>query len=121
MSTALTEPAYKQDPTGRGTIGLIMSCLVTLSVAVYTAIHLNVVTSCWRRLTKKLSWMLLAMIAPELVIWIAIGQWDVAREICRHLKAIVTLKHPDPNYRILNRNGLQKLAFSRVWVDLISR
>lgn len=74
----------------RGTIDLIGTSLGTLFLAVYSVLHLNVNPSKgWRaRFTKKLGWMVTAMICPEIVMWIAIGQWEVVQEICKRGKEI---------------------------------
>jgi hypothetical protein len=81
--------------TGRGTICLIESCLGTLSLAVYSVLHLNVdpSESRWSRLAKKLKWMLIAMVWPEIVIWMAIGQWEVANEVRERGKTNATPKN----------------------------
>lgn len=83
-----TEPAYVPGPSGRGTIGLLTTCLLTLFICVWTAIHLNVFpqNASWlRRLVHKLGWALLALFAPEVVVWRAISQWESARGLAnRH-------------------------------------
>src|SRR5438552_12080960 len=42
LPTGLSEPAYVPNPTGRGTVGLLTSCALTLFLCVWTAIHINV-------------------------------------------------------------------------------
>jgi hypothetical protein len=89
----LTEPSFQPDSNGRGTISLVTSCILTLLLAVYTAIHLNINPSkgwwagqWWPTFREKLGWMLIATLAPELVIWIAIGQLQVARKVVKSIK-----------------------------------
>lgn len=79
-----SEPPFVPDPTGRGTIGLVTSCLFTLSLCVWTAIHLNIYPAKTPKSTcllHKAGWAVLAMFAPELVLWRAISQWQCARKI----------------------------------------
>jgi hypothetical protein len=85
----VSEPSFQPDPNGRGTISLVTSCILTLLLAVYTAIHLNINPSkgWWSTFSEKLGWMLIATLAPELVIWIAIGQLQVARKVIKSIKA----------------------------------
>ena len=79
------EPSFVPDPSGRGTLGLVMSCIFTLSLCVWTALHLNVVpkgTSRLKRTLRKTGWALMALFAPEYVLWSAITQWQCARKVC---------------------------------------
>jgi hypothetical protein len=87
-ATPVTEPAFQPESGGRGTVSLITSCVVILLLAVYTAIHLNINPSRrqWERFIEKIGWMLIATVAPELVIWIAIGQWETASKLIKLIK-----------------------------------
>lgn len=85
MST-LTEPLYVPNPPGRGTIGLLFSCIFTLFLCAWTAIHLNVYPAgkpCWRRLYRKFKRTACAIIAPEFVIGNALDQFATARRLCK--------------------------------------
>jgi len=64
-----SEATWKPEPLERGTYSILSSCLVTLGLCVWTAIHLNVPEQNGRlaQILRKLGWMLLAFIAPELV------------------------------------------------------
>ncbi|KAH7176154.1 hypothetical protein EDB81DRAFT_772004 [Dactylonectria macrodidyma] len=81
-------PAWVPEPSTRGTFRLLYSCLFTLTLCVYTAIHLNVPK---RRETglelfwRKLKWVLVAIFAPELVLYAAYVQWHVASVMCSNL------------------------------------
>ena len=81
--TGPSSSPFVPDPIGRGTIGLVTSCVVTLSLCVWTAIHLNINPSKnkWRRLLSKLGWTATAIIAPEIILWRAIVQFVAAREL----------------------------------------
>ena len=84
MNVTPCEPLYVAGPSGRGTIGLLTTCILTLFACVWTAIHLNVFPrdSSWReRFIHKVGWTLLASFAPEVVVWRAISQWESARAL----------------------------------------
>jgi len=82
------EPAFVPDPSGRGTIGLVTSCVLTLSLCVWTALHLNCYapgTSSFTKFWIKATWAGIALIAPEYVLWHAIHQWETARQLCNEV------------------------------------
>ena len=93
-------PAWLPNPRQRGTLDIIWSCLFTLSLCVYTAIHLNVPPpnegkfGFFRRKTK---WVFIGILAPELVVYAAWRQLrqakNVARELNRSRKNKVSI-HP---------------------------
>lgn len=90
--TSPSAPSYVAGPDGRGTVSLIFSCVITLALCVWTAIHLNVPPkksrTKWRRFLLKLRWAALALFAPEVVVWRAYVQWTAARELCKERNAI---------------------------------
>jgi len=85
--TSPSSPEYVPDPSGRGTVGLLTTCILTLTLCVWTAIHMNIgqSTSSWRRLLHKILWTILATIAPEVVLWRAWSQFWVARQLCKEI------------------------------------
>src|SRR5271169_1210248 len=77
-------PVYVPDPSGRGTVALVSSCLLTLTLCVWTAIHLNVFppgTSWFKRTLYKAARAVLGIVAPEIVLWRATVQWLIARKV----------------------------------------
>ena len=84
-------PSWIPDPDNRGTWSLLYSCVFTLVLCVWTAIHLNVPSyreshlSQWLR---KLKWVLLAIIAPELGVYTAFEQYYQAKKLIRELAEI---------------------------------
>ena len=93
FTTLRTEiaPPWVPDPDNRGTWSLLYSCVFTLVLCVWTAIHLNVPSyheshiSQWLR---KLKWVLLAIIAPELGVYTAFEQYFQAKELIGQLAKI---------------------------------
>ncbi|RTE70303.1 hypothetical protein BHE90_015302 [Fusarium euwallaceae] len=96
--TATWEP----EPTQRGTFSILSTCLITLSLCVWTAVHLNIPSReersqdeprddssekwwSWKSLRwtaqtfRKAGWMILGILAPELVLFTALQQfWDAS-------------------------------------------
>lgn len=71
-------------PRERGTWGLLYSCTFTLLLCVYTALHLNIPPPDHgkvRLLLTKAQWILIGLLAPEIVLWTALDQWRQARAV----------------------------------------
>lgn len=77
---------WQSDPDGRGTFTLVSSCNFTLTICVYSAMHLNVpprgesVPSFWLR---NIRWALLGIFGPELVVFIAWKQYLSAKAVVK--------------------------------------
>ncbi|KAL8675470.1 MAG: hypothetical protein Q9168_000171 [Polycauliona sp. 1 TL-2023] len=75
---------WVDDPNGRGTFTILSSCILTLSLCVYTSIHLNVrpykqtELQAWLETTK---WVLFGILAPELMVFVAWRQFMSARAL----------------------------------------
>lgn len=80
------------DPNGRGTTGLIISCLLTLGLCVWNAMHLNIPpkgetrVEYWWRIS---AWVFLGVLIPELVVLSAWRQWLSARQMNKALSRIL--------------------------------
>ncbi|KAK1750352.1 hypothetical protein QBC47DRAFT_120624 [Echria macrotheca] len=73
--------AYLPDPTGRGTFGLIYTCLLTLVLCLWTAMHPDVGYYKDRRFygaAYKAGWMVSAILLPEFVVCCAVAQFRQA-------------------------------------------
>ena len=94
-------PPWVPDPDNRGTWSLLYSCVFTLVLCVWTAIHLNVPSyhesqiSQWFR---KVKWVLLAIIAPELGVYTACYQYFKAKNLIRQLVEISLEKETKDSY-----------------------
>ena len=78
-------------PDNRGTWSLLCSCVLTLVLCVWTAIHLNVPSYNESQLSqwlRKLKWVLLAIMAPELGAYTACEQYFQAKKLIRQLGEI---------------------------------
>ncbi|KAH8176147.1 hypothetical protein LIA77_04565 [Sarocladium implicatum] len=83
------------DPDGRGTAGILWSCILTLTLCVWSALHLNIPPkhdtqlSYWLRVTR---WVLIGVLAPELVLWAAWRQWHSARVLTNEMQQILNVE-----------------------------
>lgn len=95
------EPIWFTVPNLRSTFDLIRSCILTLLLCVWTAIHLNIpgyearkqkgAFKWFRKLAKKLLWMLVGLVAPEVVLYIAWNQFIQARCLAMHLEKLAAV------------------------------
>ncbi|KAL8712903.1 MAG: hypothetical protein Q9225_006859 [Loekoesia sp. 1 TL-2023] len=94
-----TTPVWIPEPNGRGTWTVLSTCALTTSLCVWSAVHLNVPqqgkTS--NQYLRKLKWLLIGLIAPELVAYVA---WQQRYEAKRFLKDLrkcrgQKIQHPD--------------------------
>ena len=73
---------WVSQPNQRGTIDIIWSCVVTLGICLWAMLHLNVPARTDGHFTlflRRVRWMTLALLAPELVMLFASGQWASAK------------------------------------------
>jgi hypothetical protein len=79
--------AWVNSPNIRGTMDIIQSCVLTLVACIYTALHLNVPAySAWYSVSWiKFTWVILALFAPEIVVFTAAEQlrkaWQLKKEL----------------------------------------
>ena len=78
-TTSPSDPSFlwKPEPTQRGTFGILSFCLSTLIICVWSALHFDIPIT---RLTPThqfvihVSWMVVALVAPEVLLCAAINQ-----------------------------------------------
>ncbi|KAJ4292597.1 hypothetical protein N0V90_009260 [Kalmusia sp. IMI 367209] len=78
-----------EPPNLRGTWDIIVSCVLTLTICVWSALHLNVPTEdskLKQRNIRRLRWIVLGLFAPELVVSTAFAQFLTAKWLCREIK-----------------------------------
>ncbi|KAI5790954.1 hypothetical protein FPQ18DRAFT_260228, partial [Pyronema domesticum] len=118
-----SSPSYVKEPPGRGTMGLFLSSVITLTLCVYTSIHLNIAPDNYmlripihrlnpipifkkdkkssstqttkekgfgikRATVYKFHWVLIALVAPEFVLFAALNQWNEAKALLKALKKL---------------------------------
>ncbi len=82
-------PPWVDAPEFRGTTAILWSCLATLIACVYTAIHLNIPDAgAGQLLRKKMSWVFLTILAPEISLHSASTQYFAARRFLTALRRL---------------------------------
>lgn len=82
---------WVDEPDGRGTFGIITSCVATLTLCVWSAMHLNIAPAkqtYWQRVWYLIKWILLGILIPELVILSAWRQYLSAKRMTKEMKLI---------------------------------
>ncbi|KAK0642086.1 hypothetical protein B0T16DRAFT_224874 [Cercophora newfieldiana] len=85
--TAENEPlnpgTWRPEPEGRGTWGILSTCILTLSLCIWSSLHLNIPEhgKAERQLWRKTRWLLIGLFAPEIIAFIAVAQRTKAREL----------------------------------------
>lgn len=89
--TALNHEIYSgwmSPPTIRGTSDILYTCLITISLCVYTAIHPNIPHPDNRRAwMNRTAWVLTGILAPEYALWTAFTQYLEARQLVSFLNS----------------------------------
>lgn len=88
-------PSWVPDPDNRGTWSLLYSCVFTLVLCVWTAIHPNIPAqgeSQARQFCRKMGWVLAAILAPEFGAFTAWQQWCWSRRLCSELNTYRSAK-----------------------------
>ena len=84
--TETTQPSLNR----RSTANILFSCVITLNLALYTSLNLNI-ENCGKwyiRVPKKFKWVALGAIFPEWIMWTAIQQRRVANDIRKKIHII---------------------------------
>lgn len=87
-----TVPSFwVREPAYRGTVSIIYSSTFTLLLCVYTALHLDIPgprEGNGGYLTRKAKWMLISLLFPELVAYLAFLRWQDANVLSKMLISI---------------------------------
>ena len=89
--TSALHHGWVDSPNRRGTIDIIWSCASTIFLCVWVMLHLNVPAEKDSEiviLARKAKWFVMAMLAPELLMLFAGGQWAAARRSVDDMRAI---------------------------------
>lgn len=85
-------PIWVANPQTRSTFDLVSSCILTLILCVWTAVHLNVPGfqerkeyKWWKPVQKKILWMCVGLIAPEVMPCNSISKQDQFVRACPKL------------------------------------
>ena len=78
---------WAPEPSGRGTWSILWSCLATIFICTWSALHLDVPKNHgrWYLTFRKVRWMLAAATAPEFILWKSAQTFFGARALSKHL------------------------------------
>ncbi|KAK3505191.1 hypothetical protein B0T13DRAFT_31169 [Neurospora crassa] len=110
--TNSSNPKWVPEPGTRGTFSILSVCLVTLGLCVWTAIHLNVPEHGepgWKQLMRKIGWLMLSLLSPEIVAYTAYQQYVQA------ISLVNTMNKRSP----FHRKGFTDILLS--WLPCLSR
>ena len=96
-STLQKQSAYdiRSEPSNRGSFRLLVSCITTLVLCVYTAVHLNVPkqgTTKFQLYAGKAGIVILGILAREITVYMACIQWNSARILTARIKRLLDEK-----------------------------
>ena len=107
---------WTPQPEGRGTIDIIWSCAITMSLCSWSIICMNMPGSKESKyivLWRKLALSSLGVACPEVLLEMAMGQWVRARECVRDFNSH---DHSEPNLQDRpSTNISEKTVVSRKW------
>ncbi|MCJ1274703.1 hypothetical protein MMC21_002501 [Puttea exsequens] len=81
---------WVSQPGFRGTWDILWTCLITIFICTYTLLCLNVPApkdSLISLVRRRILWIFLAIVAPEVVLTYASGQWSRAQQSVEAFKA----------------------------------
>jgi len=118
-----SEPSYVAHSGRRDTIDILLSSDITLTLCVYTSIHLNITPpkkyyGIRNVLIYTFYWVLVDMFAPEFVLYAAYLQWRNARELYKMLK---TLGGKPELLRTVVQETVALVATATSWIVSILR
>ncbi|KAL9586852.1 MAG: hypothetical protein Q9203_003718 [Teloschistes exilis] len=100
--------SWVPEPNGRGTWSLLSICIITTSLCVWSAVHLNVPEHKGQhpQYLRKLKWLVLGLFAPELVAYVAWQQRQEAAKLSVEIDKIYHSRQSDDQRRRHPRWGL---------------
>lgn len=90
---------FVEEPTGRGTLNIVWTCLTVIVLNTWTILHLNIPPEewrTWRIYLHKLRWAATAVFIPEGILAIAFTQWQHAHSTIPEMRQFLpawTLQH----------------------------
>jgi hypothetical protein len=83
-ATQVPPASWRNEPATRGTWNILSSCLITLGLCLWTALHLNIPRhkeGAWLSQIRKTGWLLLGLLAPEMLAYTAWYQRQAAHKL----------------------------------------
>ena len=121
-TNATAHATWVASPQGRGTWDILSTCIITLGLCVFSAIHLNIPDPKWGFWTKagmKTKWLLIALLAPEFVVYNAWRQRREAQEVVRLLRKYHQQPEPDSSVqRLMKWMSGKKVGYYLLLISL---
>jgi len=115
------EPAWKAEPHDRGTVGLLLPCIITLTLRVWTAIHLNINSKPTKRrlLVFKFVWVFMGIFTPELILWCSSSQYFEASKVRELILEIRFERHDLPLPLTMWQKGIPGSCHTLIRVNTV--
>lgn len=81
---------WTSKPSGRGTLNIIYNSACTLALCVWNSVHLNIPAvreNEWTTYRRQAKWVIIALLAPELLVFTAFQQYLAARKFLKELRS----------------------------------
>lgn len=78
-------------PNDRNTLTVLQSCVITLLSCTWAVLHLNIPAprdSYWTQFRRKMKWMMVTLLAPEITCSVALRQWHESRVAVKEMKEL---------------------------------
>lgn len=84
---------WKSEPMFRGTFNILSTCIGTLTICVWSAVHIDILTrrSSLTSFLKKFGWMIVGIFAPEALLLTAYHQHLVAKSTLKYARERLVL------------------------------
>ncbi|KAK0511034.1 hypothetical protein JMJ35_006586 [Cladonia borealis] len=102
---------WQPDALTRGTSDILSTCLITLGLCLWSALHLNIPQHGKSAQQKwyKCGWLVLGLFAPEMVAYMAWAQLRVARKLDNKMKQLLG-EAPNSSLRAENNSRVKSTA-----------
>jgi hypothetical protein len=100
---------WEAEPATRGTYTLLSTCVITLTLCVWSSVHLNLPGNnrdCCSKFSRRLGWIICGLLAPEYLILTAWSQRQTAKRIFKEIEVIFPnscIGKDDPEHQVLPR------------------
>ncbi|KAF2225343.1 hypothetical protein BDZ85DRAFT_233944 [Elsinoe ampelina] len=106
---------WVDNPAGRGTTELLLSCLTTLTICVWSALHLNIPGQGESQIqwwTRHFRWVIVGVVCPELVLLAAWRQAMSARATNLKMRQLGNGHQSGPAPPAASKDPVKKCAWS---------
>lgn len=89
---------WKGDSDVRGSFSILSTCVITLLLGVYSAVHLNLPgnpRSLTEAFLRRMAWVVLSLFAPEVLVLVAWSQLQAAKRV--HVKVHEVFDQTSPS------------------------